>query len=107
MTRTKLRKRTGGNRKLAQQQELQLSILPSEPKTVGGVKLKHASAFTMLVSVLCLCAFLAGRVGQAPAKAQGHEQKVRRGQAAECGVFLARQRAAESSRLRTRLRISS
>ena len=107
MTRTKPRRRTGGNREPAQQQELQLSILPSEPKTVRGVKLKYVSAFTMLVSVLCLCAFLVGRVGQAPAKAQGHEQKVRGGQAAECGVFLARQRAAESSRLRTRLRISS
>jgi len=107
MTRTKPRKHNGDNRKLAHQQELQPSILASEPKTVRGVKLKHASAFTMLVSVLCLCAFLVGRVGEAPAKAQGHEQKVRRGQAAECGVFLARQRAAESSRLRTRLRISS
>jgi hypothetical protein len=107
MSRTKLRKQTGGNRKPAQQQELQLSILPSEPKTVRGVKLKYASAFTMLASVLCLCAFLVGRVGEAPAKAPGHEQKVRRGQAAECGVFLARQRAAVSSRLRTRPRISS
>jgi len=107
MTRTKLRKRTGVNRKPAQQQELQLSISPSEPKTVRGVQLKYASAFTMLVSLLCLCAFLVGRVGEASAKAQGHEQKVRGGQAAECGVFLARQRAAESSRLRTRLRISS
>lgn len=107
MTRTKLRKRTGDNRKPAQQEELQLFVLPGEPKTVRGVRLKYASTFTMLVSVLCLCAFLVGRVAQAPAKAQGHEQKVRRGQAAECGVFLARQRAAESSRLRTRLRISS
>jgi hypothetical protein len=107
MTRTKPRKRTGGNRKPAQQQESQLSALPSEPRTVRGVKLKHASAFTMLVSVLCLCAFLVGRVGEAPTKAPGHEQKIRRGQAAECGVFLARQHAAELSRLRTRLRISS
>lgn len=107
MTRTKPRKRTMDSRKLAHQQELQLSILPSEQKTVRGVKLKHASAFTMLVSVLCLCAFLIGRVGEAPAKTQGHEQKVRRGQAAESGVFLARQRAGESSRLRTHLRISS
>ena len=107
MTRTKPRKRTMGSRKPARQQELQLSSLPSEPKIVRGVKLKHVSAFTMLVSLLCLCAFLVGRVGEAPAKAQGREQKVRRGQAAESGVFLARQRAAESSRLRTRLRISS
>ena len=107
MTRTISRKRTMSGRKLAHHQELQLSILLSEPKTVRGVKLKHASAFTMLVSVLCLCAFLVGRVGEPPAKAPGHEQKVRRGQAAESGVFLARQRAAESSRLRTRLRISS
>jgi hypothetical protein len=106
MTRTKPRKRTMGIRKPAHQQELQLSISPSE-RTVKGVKLKHASAFTMLVSVLCLCAFLIGRVGEPPAKTPGHEQKVKRRQAAESGVFLARQRAAESSRLRTRLRISS
>ena len=107
MTRTTRRKRTMGTRKPAHQRELQLSVLPNEPKTVRGVKLKHASAFTMLVSVLCLCAFLVGRAGEPPAKAPGHEQKVRRGQSAESGVFLARQRAAESSRLRTRLRISS
>jgi hypothetical protein len=107
MTRTKPRKRTMVSRKPAHQQELQRSILPSEPKTVRGVKLKHASAFTMLVSVLCLCAFLIGRVGEAPAKSPGHEQKVRRGRAAESGVFLARQRAAESSQLRIRLRILS
>jgi hypothetical protein len=107
MTRTKPRKRIVSTQKPAHQQELQLSILPGEPKTVRGVKLKHVSAFTMLVSVLCLCAFLVGRVGEPPAKAPGHEEKVRRGQAAESGVFLARQRAAESSRLRARLRISS
>jgi len=107
MTRTKPRKSIGNSRRPAHQQELQLSILPSEPKTVRGVKLKHVSAFTMVVSVLCLCAFLVGRVGEPPAKTPGHEQKVRRGQAAESGVFLARQRAAESSRLRTRLQISS
>jgi hypothetical protein len=107
MTRTKPRKRTMGRKKLAHQQELQLSIPASEPRTVRGVKLKHVSAFTMLVSVLCLCAFLIGRVGEPPAKTPGHEQKVKRRQAAESGVFLARQRAAESSRLRTRLRISS
>jgi hypothetical protein len=106
MTRTKPRKRIGGRRP-TQQQELQLSIVPSGPRTMKGVKLKHASAFTMLVSVLCLCAFLIGRVGEPPAKTPGHEQKVKRRQAAESGVFLARQRAAESSRLRTRLRISS
>jgi hypothetical protein len=107
MTRTKPRKRTVGSRNPAHQQELQLFILPGEPKAVRGVKLKHVSAFTMLVSVLCLCAFLVGRVGEPPAKTPGHEQKVRRGQAAESGVFLTHQRAAESSRLRTRLRISS
>ena len=107
MTRTKPRKRTMGSREPAHQRELQLSIVPSEPRAVRGVKLKHASAFTMLASILCLCAFLIGRVGEAPAKTPGHEQKVRRGRAAENGVFLARQRAAESSGLRTRLRISS
>jgi hypothetical protein len=107
MTRTKPRKRIGNNRKPAHQQEFQLSILPGESKTVRGVKLKHVSAFTMLVSVLCLCAFLVGRAGEPPAKAPGHEQKVKRRQAVESGVFLARQRAGESSRLRTRLRISS
>jgi hypothetical protein len=107
MTRTKPRKRTMGSRKPAHQQKFQLSILPSEPNIVRGVKLKHVSAFTMLVSVLCLCAFLVGLVGEPPAKTQGHGQKIRRGQAAESGVFLARQRVAESSRLRTRLRISS
>jgi hypothetical protein len=107
MTRTKPRKRTMGSRKRAHQQELQLSIVPGESKTVRGVKLKHVSAFTMLVSVLCLCAFLVGRAGEPPAKTPGHEQKVKRRQAVESGVFLARQRAGESSRLRTRLRISS
>ena len=47
-------------------QELQVPILSIETKRVRGVKLKHVSAFAMLLSVLCLCAFLIGRVDAAP-----------------------------------------
>jgi hypothetical protein len=82
-------------------------ILLAEPKPVRGVKLKHVSAFTMLLSVLCLCAFLIGRVDAVAAGKTQQGQKVRRRQPAESGISQAQQYVAESSQLRTRLRISS
>lgn len=82
-------------------------ILLAESKPVRGVKLKHVSAFTMLLSVLCLCAFLIGRVEAAPAGNTQQERKVRRRQPAESEISQAQQYVAESSQLRTRLRISS
>ncbi len=39
-----------------------LAIFRTEEKPVRGVKLKHVSAFTMLVALLCLLAYWAGRV---------------------------------------------
>jgi predicted enzyme related to lactoylglutathione lyase len=61
--------------------ELQVAGLPAETKRVRGVKLKHVSAFTMLVSVICLSAFLAGRVDVSAAKSV-------RGDAKEQPMFL-------------------
>jgi predicted enzyme related to lactoylglutathione lyase len=61
--------------------ELQVADLPAEIKRVRGVKLKHVSAFTMLVSVICLSAFLAGRVDVSAAKSA-------RGDAKEYAMFL-------------------
>jgi predicted enzyme related to lactoylglutathione lyase len=81
MARSKLRKGAGGSRKIARQMGLQVVGPPAEIKPVRGVKLKHVSAFTMLVSVICLCAFLAGRVDVSSAKSA-------RGDAKEPTVFL-------------------
>jgi|GEM_PF-5837212 len=107
MTRMKPRRRTRSGRKLAGQPQLQVPVLAAEPKPVRGVKLKHVSAFTVLLSVLCLCAFLIGRVDAVPAGNTQQEQKVRRRQPAESGVSQEQRYVAESSQLRTRLRISS
>jgi hypothetical protein len=82
-------------------------ILLAEPQPARGVKLKHVSAFTMLLSVLCLCAFIIGLVDAVPAGNTQQEQKVRRQQPVESGISQAQQYVAESSQLRTRLRISS
>ena len=68
MARSKSGKATGRSRKIARQTELLATSLPAEIKPVRGVKLNHVSAFTMLVSVICLCAFLAGRVDVSSAK---------------------------------------
>ncbi len=81
MPRTKSRKGTGRRRKIARQMESQGASVPAEIKPVRGVKLKHVSAFTMLVSVICLCAFLAGRVDVSSAKSA-------RGDAKEYPMFL-------------------
>ena len=81
MPRAKSRKRTGGRGKIARQMELQVAGLPAKTKRVRGVKLKHVSAFTMLVSVICLSAFLAGRVDVSAAKSV-------RGDAKEQPMFL-------------------
>jgi predicted enzyme related to lactoylglutathione lyase len=81
MARSKSAKGTGRSRKIARQMELLAASLPAEIKPVRGVKLKHVSAFTMLVSVICLCAFLAGRVDVSSAKSA-------RGDAKEPTMFL-------------------
>jgi hypothetical protein len=107
MTRMKAKKRTRSVRKFEVQPQPGVLILLAEPKPVRGVKLKHVSAFTMLLSVLCLCAFIIGRVDAVPAGNTQQEQKVRRRQPAESGIFQAQQYVAESSQLRTRLQISS
>lgn len=72
-------------------------ILLAEPKPVRGVKLKHVSAFTMLLSVLCLCAFLIGHVDAVPAGKTQQGQEVRHRQPAESGMSQAQQYVAESS----------
>jgi predicted enzyme related to lactoylglutathione lyase len=77
MPRTKSRKRTSRSGKITRQMELQAASLPTEIEPVRGVKLKHVSAFTMLVSVICLSAFLAGRVevsAARPVKGDSKEQ---------------------------------
>ncbi len=78
MPRAKSRKRAGRRGKIARQMELQVADLPAETKHVRGVKLKHVSAFTMLVSVICLCAFLAGRVDVSAAKSIRGDAKEQR-----------------------------
>jgi predicted enzyme related to lactoylglutathione lyase len=75
MPRAKSRKRAGGRGKIARQIELQVASSPAEIKPVRGVKLKHVSAFTMLVSVVCLYAFLAGRVDVSSAKSARDDVK--------------------------------
>lgn len=40
----------------------ELTAIPAEAKPVRGVKLKHVSAITMIAALLCLFAYLAGRV---------------------------------------------
>lgn len=81
MPRMQSRKRTGRSGKNARQIELRAASLPTGTKPVRGVKLKHVSAFTMLVSVVCLCAFLAGRVDVSSARSA-------RGDAKEHFMFL-------------------
>lgn len=107
MTRMRQRRRTRSGRKLAGQPHLQLPVFVAEPKPVRGVKLKHISAFTMLLSVLCLCAFLIGRVDAAQAGKAQQGEKIKRRQPAKSGISQERRYVAESSQLRTRLRISS
>jgi hypothetical protein len=46
----------------------QAGVQRTEEKPVRGVKLKHVSWFTMIVAVLCLLAYLAGRVDVSAAK---------------------------------------
>jgi hypothetical protein len=105
MNRTKSKRQTRRGRNSAGRQELQVPILAIEPKRVRGVKLKHVSAFTMLLSVLCLCAFLLGRVDAVPAAPQDHGPKVRRWQPAESATSPVQQCAAGSSQLRIRRQI--
>jgi predicted enzyme related to lactoylglutathione lyase len=81
MPRAKSKKRSGRRGKIARQIELQVTDLPTEKIRVRGVKLKHVSAFTMVVSVICLSAFLAGRVDVSAAKSV-------RGDAKEHPMFL-------------------
>jgi hypothetical protein len=107
MIRMKAKRQSCSGRKHPLLPEFQLALLLAEPKPVRGVKLKHVSAFTMLLSVLCLCAFLIGRVDAVPAGNPQQEQKVRRRQPAESGIFQAQQYVAGSSQSRTRLRILS
>jgi hypothetical protein len=37
-------------------------LIPDPPPQVRGVPLKHVASFTMCVALLCLMAFIAGRV---------------------------------------------
>jgi hypothetical protein len=94
-------------RSLSKLEQPDVLILLADPKPARGVKLKHVSAFTMLFSVLCLSAFLIGRVDAVPAGKAQQGEKVRRRQPVESGISQAQQYVAESSQLRTRLRISS
>src|ERR1700726_3162889 len=108
MARMKSKRRTHHPGKFAGRRELPLPILLAEPKRVRGLKLKHVSAFMMLLSLLCLCAFLvAERADAVPAGKPRHEQRVKRRQPEESGISQAQRCVAGSSQLRTRLRISS
>jgi hypothetical protein len=62
MQRMKSAKRRRRPRSQAARAPLPLVIVRTEEKPIRGVKLKHVSAFTMLVAVLCLFAYWAGRV---------------------------------------------
>ena len=75
MTRARSRERTRSSREITRPMELQAVSLPTEIKPVRGVNLKHVSAFTMVVSMICLCAFLAGRVDVSAAKSVGGDTK--------------------------------
>jgi predicted enzyme related to lactoylglutathione lyase len=60
-------------------------VAPVEVKPVRGVKLKHVSTITMILALLCLFAYLAGRVDVlAATAAPGHGQ----GAAKEHAMFL-------------------
>jgi hypothetical protein len=62
MQRMKSAMRRRRPRSQATRPPLPLVIFGTEAKPVRGVKLKHVSAFTMLVAMLCLFAYWAGRV---------------------------------------------
>jgi hypothetical protein len=86
----------------------QLAIVPAPEKPVRGVKLKTVSRFAMVFALLCLGAFLAGRVDIAamnqpttvikahtlvPKSARGHKGAIANGAKGETP----RQHAAEAS----------
>src|ERR1700677_3626633 len=60
MPRTRTGTRRTGSRKKTQAAIRRAALIDVAPKR--GVKLKHVSTFTMLVALLCLFAYLAGRV---------------------------------------------
>ncbi|MGB0033876.1 MAG: hypothetical protein WBP79_00180 [Candidatus Acidiferrales bacterium] len=62
MPRTNSRKRARRSRGKTARFNFAVAVARIAEKPVRGVKLKTVSAFTMLVAVLCLLAFMAGRV---------------------------------------------
>jgi predicted enzyme related to lactoylglutathione lyase len=61
------------------------SVAPVEVKSVRGVKVKHVSTITMVVALICLFAYLAGRVDVSAATAT---RGCVRGAAEEHAMFL-------------------
>lgn len=77
MPRTKSRKRARRSHGQTANLNFAAPVVRIAEKPVRGVKLKTVSAFTMLVAVLCLLAFMAGRVdlaavNQPPTVAKAH-----------------------------------
>jgi hypothetical protein len=62
MPRTKSRRKTSPQRVRNVVPVPQLAIVPAPEKPVRGVKLKTVSRFAMVFALLCLGAFIAGRV---------------------------------------------
>src|SRR5580698_5640365 len=63
MARTRRNTRaTGKTRKTTTRSNSPTTLPPAAEAPKRGVKLKHVSTFTMLVALLCLFAYLAGRV---------------------------------------------
>src|ERR1700735_3846241 len=59
---------TGRARKTTTRSSPPAPVAPLADPPKSGVKLKHVSTFTMLVALLCLFAYLAGRVDVSAAK---------------------------------------
>lgn len=62
MARTTTKRRRNSRRTHSIVPASQLAIVPAPEKPVRGVKLKTVSRFAMVFALLCLGAFLAGRV---------------------------------------------
>ena len=76
MVRPANRRRRNSGARLAEGVAVTAAVAPVDPKPVRGVKLKHVSTATIVLALLCLFAYLAGRVDvsaatSAPESAQG------------------------------------
>ena len=60
------RRKRAANRGTAKRAEPVIVTLAPEPKAIRGVRLKTVSAFTMVLALLSLAAFIAGTTPRAP-----------------------------------------